>query len=214
VKRSLTLGVLAPFLGGVYLGELVAQIHRSARASGMRVIAIRTGGLGAFDLPLSSAHVDAWIVVMQSVTSAHLAALADSGKPVAAISCRNTDPRILYIESDNEGATTGIVDKLIRAGHQHIAYIGHLSEYDIGRRLDGYRRAIAQHGLPYRPEYVVDTQDYGHVGGIRASQEIRARQLPVTAVVAGTDRNAIGAITYFRGIGLRIPEDIAVIGYD
>src|SRR5438105_3854799 len=158
----------------------------------MRVIAIRTGGLSAFDLPLSMAHVDGWIVVMQSVTPAHLAALKDSGKPVVAISCRNTDPRILYVESDNEGATKEIVDNLILAGHQDIAYIGHLSEYDIGRRLDGYRRAITQHNLQYRPEYVIDTQDYGQVGGIRASQQIWARQIPVTAIVAGTDRNAIG----------------------
>ncbi|HVK54325.1 MAG TPA: substrate-binding domain-containing protein, partial [Burkholderiales bacterium] len=157
---------------------------------------------------------DGWIVLLKSVTSTYFERLVESGYPVATIAHNFGHSQVVSVESDNEGSTAHAVGELIRAGHQHIAYLGYLTEYDIARRLAGYRRALAEHGLPYRTEYVFNTEDYGYVGGIRVAQEIIARSLPVTAIAAATDRNAIGAITYLQGAGVRVPEDIAVIGYD
>ncbi|MES2353577.1 MAG: substrate-binding domain-containing protein [Pseudomonadota bacterium] len=212
--QTITLGVLAPFLGGGYLGELMAQIHRSAQAHGTRVIAIRTGSKGRFDLPIALGHIDGWIIVLNSVSPLYLKRLLGTGKPVVSIAHDFGDPRVVSVESDNEGSTAEVVGELVRAGHRHIAYMGHLAEYNVRCRLEGYRRALAELGLPYRPEYVFDMDDSGHVGGLRAAREILLRRIPVTAALAGTDRNAVGAITCFQEAGLRIPEDIAIVGYD
>jgi len=134
--------------------------------------------------------------------------------PFVSIAHDFNHPHVVSVECDNETSVAYAVSELIQAGHQHIAYIGHLSEYDIRRRLDGYRRALAEHGLPYRPEYVFDTEEHVQVAGIAAAQKILRSHIPVTALFAGTDHNALGAMTCFQEAGKRVPEDIAVVGYD
>lgn len=214
MSRVITIGVFAPFFGGEYLSQIMAELFRSAQAQGARVIVIRTGDLDLFDLPVAVAHVDAWVVVQNAITRAYLTQLVGSGKPVVSIAHDFGIPQVLSIESDNEGSTAHAVEEMIRAGHRDIAYIGYITEYDISLRLAGYRRALTAHKLPYRPEFVFDTEDYGRAGGALAARKILMQRLPVTAVIAGTDRNAAGAITCFQESGLRVPEDIAVVGYD
>ncbi|MES2352891.1 MAG: substrate-binding domain-containing protein [Pseudomonadota bacterium] len=214
MPRPITLGVLVPFFGGEYLGEITAQLYQRANARNVRIIMIRTASLGQFDLPISWSHIDGWIIVVNAVSPDYISRLVASGKPIVSIAHDFAHPKIGLVESDNEGSTARAVGELIRAGHQHIAYIGFLSEYDIGRRLAGYRQALAEHNIPYRPEYVLDTSDYGQAGGSLAAQKIVAQRLPVTAVFAGTDRNAVGAIHCFEEGGMHIPADIAVVGYD
>jgi len=209
-----TIGVLIPFFGGEYLGEMAAQLYHCASARHVRLMMIRTGSLGEFDLPVAWSHVDGWVVALNSVTPDYLTKLLATGKPMVSIAHDFRHPRIALIESDNEGSTAVAVGELIQAGHQHIAYMGYLTEYDINRRLSGYLAALAAHNIPYRPEYVFDTSDYGQAGGSLAAQKILAQKLPVTAVFAGTDRNAVGAIRCFEEGGLRVPSDIAVVGYD
>ncbi|HVK54210.1 MAG TPA: substrate-binding domain-containing protein [Burkholderiales bacterium] len=212
--QTTTLGVLTPFLGGGYLGELLAQIHRSAQVHGVRVIAIRTGNKGRFDLPIALGHIDGWIVVLNSISPEYLERLIATGKPIVSIAHNFGNASVVSVESENEESTARAVGELIQAGHRHIAYMGHLAEYNVMCRLEGYRHALASHGIPYRPEYVFDTDESGHVGGMRAARDILTRRIPITVAFAGTDRNAVGAITCFQESGLRVPEDIAVIGYD
>lgn len=213
-QTTTTLGILAPYLGGRFLGELMAQLHRSAQAQGARLIAIRTGGKAQFDMPVSSQHIDGWIVVLNSVSSEYVDKLVESGKPVISIAHNFNNPNIVSIESDNRQSTASTVRELILAGHRHIAFMGHLVEYNVIRRLEGYRQALRENGFPAESEYVFDTGDSGHVGGLRVAREILARRIPITAAIAGTDRNALGAITSFQEAGIKIPSDIAVIGYD
>ncbi|HVK56310.1 MAG TPA: substrate-binding domain-containing protein [Burkholderiales bacterium] len=214
MSQSITLGVFTPSFGGEYLGNMMAQIYRGAEAHGVCVIAIRTGGTGQFDLPLAMARIDGWITVVNPISRSYLEKLLATGKPVVSIAHDFGHPQVVLVESDNESSMAYAVSELIRAGHQHIAFIGHLNEYDINRRLNGYRQALAEHGLPYRPEYVFDTEEHSQVAGIEAARKILGEQLPVTACFAGTDHNALGAITCFQEAGKRVPEDIAVVGYD
>ncbi|MES2352894.1 MAG: substrate-binding domain-containing protein [Pseudomonadota bacterium] len=212
--RQVTIGILSPFFGGEYLGEVMAQLCHSAQARGVRIICIRTGDVEKFNLPVAVAHADAWVIVQNAITPEYLSLLVAMGKPMVSIAHDFNHPQIVSIESDNEGSTAHAVGEMIRAGHRNIAYMGYLTEYDIGRRLDGYRRALVEHDIPYRPAFVFDTKDYGRAGASLTAREIVTQGLPVTAVFAGTDRNAAGAIHCFQESGLRVPEDIAVVGYD
>ena len=214
MDQPITLGVLTPSISGEYLGKMMTQIYCSAEANGARVIAIRTGSVGRFDVPIASAHVLGWIVVVNAISRPYLKSLLDAGKPVISIAHDFDDPDVVSVESDNENSVAHAVGEMIRGGHRDIAYVGHLAAFDIARRLAGYRRALAEHGLPYRPEYVFDTEDHNQVAGLRAAREILASKLPITAVFTGTDHNALGVITGFQEAGVRVPEEIAVIGYD
>src|SRR5688500_5116790 len=161
MPRSITIGVFIRFFGGEYLGEIAAQIYHCASARQIRVIMIRTGNLGEFELPIAWSYVDAWIVVLNATTPAFMQRLLATNKPIVSLAYDLNHPLIELIESDNEGSTASAVNEFIHAGHQHIAYIGFLTEYDIGRRLAGYRQALKENDIPYRPEYVFDTSDYG-----------------------------------------------------
>ncbi|MES2355027.1 MAG: substrate-binding domain-containing protein, partial [Pseudomonadota bacterium] len=214
MSQCLTLGVLTPSFGGEYLINVMAQVYRSAEAHGVRVIAIRTGGTGQFDIPLATALVDGWITIVNSISPEYFATLLATGKPIVSIAHDFGNPLVASVESDNVSSVAYAVNELIRAGHRHIAYIGHLKEYDIARRLEGYRQALTEQGIPYRPEYVFDTGEHSQVTGIEVARKILTEKLPVTAVFAGTDHNALGAIICFQEAGVRVPEDIAVVGYD
>ena len=214
MSRPITLGVLSPFFGGEYLGEVMAQLCRHAQIRGARMICIRTSDLNQFELPVAVAYIDGWVIVQNAITQEYLSRLTAMGKPMVSIAHDFRHPHIVSIESDNEGSTAQAVSELILAGHRNIAYMGYLTEYDISLRLVGYQRALAEHRIPYRPDFVFDTQDYGRAGASLVARRIVEEGLPVTAVFAGTDRNAAGAITCFQEGGLRVPEDIAVVGYD
>ena len=104
---------------------------------------------------------------------------------------------------------------LIAHGHRRIAFIGWLEYPAIAERYEGYRDALTESGLPCSPELVIGVED-NHLASGRAGarQLLEGAALPCTAVVAGTDLNAVGVMEVLQAAGLRVPEDVAVVGFD
>lgn len=106
------------------------------------------------------------------------------------------------------------IDHLIRLGHRRIAFIHGDQRYDTDRsRTDGYVQAFAEHGLEVDRTLFVES-GAGYRNGYRAAQELLSRAGDQTAVFCNNDEVAIGGMRAFREAGLRIPEDLAVIGFD
>ncbi|MBB6054321.1 ribose operon transcriptional repressor RbsR [Tolumonas osonensis] len=103
---------------------------------------------------------------------------------------------------------------LIEQGHRRIGLIsGPIDKLPAQSRQEGYRRALTEAGLPYRQDYVV-TGDFEFAGGISGMQQLLALPEPPTAVFAGNDVSAVGVYQALYRAGLRVPQDISVIGYD
>ena len=104
---------------------------------------------------------------------------------------------------------------LIARGHRRIAFVGWLQYPAIAERYEGYRDALAESGLPCSPELVIGVED-NHLASGRAGarQLLEGAALPCTAVVAGTDLNAVGVMEALQAAGLHVPEDVAVVGFD
>jgi LacI family transcriptional regulator len=117
----------------------------------------------------------------------------------------------LYRMENREGAAHA-VRHLIEAGHSRIAAItGPPGSYDVERRMEGYREALAEHGLAEGPLVEGDfTQKSGYEAGKKL---LDLEDLP-DAVFACNDYMAIGAMLAFQESGLRVPDDIAVTGFD
>lgn len=99
-------------------------------------------------------------------------------------------------------------------GHAKIAMIGVTTDFPVGkRRLDGYQHALIQAGLPLRTEYY-QKGDWTPKGGYAAMQKFLDLPEPPTAVFAANDLMAIGAMQAIKARGLRIPNDVALIGFD
>jgi len=103
---------------------------------------------------------------------------------------------------------------LIDLGHREIAFInGPQQRYTMQRRLEGYRTALATAGIPFRAELVVNG-DTTPEGGQREMQQLLAAGHRFTAVLCANDYTAFGAIQALNAAGLRVPEDVSVVGFD
>lgn len=118
------------------------------------------------------------------------------------------------VDYDNEGGAYAMASHLISAGHRRILVLPGPAELTTAQvRLDGARRALDAYGVSLEPE-MVRRGPYEYEHGYQAVEESLAQGLPFTAVLAGTDVVAAGAVQALRAVGLRVPEDVSIVGYD
>jgi DNA-binding LacI/PurR family transcriptional regulator len=112
-------------------------------------------------------------------------------------------------------ASCQITRHLISLGHQRIAHISHASlDYVAAyRRVEGYRIALEEASLPFEQSLVV-AGDFSFSSGYRSMKQILASNTRPTALFAGNDTIAVGAMLALREAGLSVPKDFAVAGYD
>lgn len=119
------------------------------------------------------------------------------------------------VYSDNKHGSILAVDYLYELGHRKIAHItGSQSMYTAVERTNGYYIAIKKHHLEIPSNYIVDGGFYSYEGGREAMIRLLALPDRPTAVFVSGDEMALGAMRLIRESGLRIPEDISVIGFD
>ncbi|MEX5306906.1 LacI family DNA-binding transcriptional regulator [Kocuria sp. CPCC 205258] len=117
-----------------------------------------------------------------------------------------------YVEVENEAAACSATRLLTASGRRSIATIAGPQDMPPGiDRLAGWRTAVREAGLD---DQLVEVGDFTLASGARAMQRLLDRGRPVDAVFAANDQMAAGAYTVIQGRGLRIPEDIAVVGFD
>jgi DNA-binding LacI/PurR family transcriptional regulator len=121
---------------------------------------------------------------------------------------------VTWVDADNVGGASSAVDHLFAAGRRTIATITGPQDMCAGLdRLEGYRSALARHGLPY-DETLVGLGDFTEAGGMRLAQELVARRPDIDAVFVASDLMATGALHALRSTGRTVPGDVAVIGFD
>ncbi len=142
------------------------------------------------------------------------AALLDLDIPVVLLNCFTADRRFpAVVPSEIAGGQTATAH-LIRHGHKRIGTImGEAFMSAAQDRLEGYRRALANADLPFDPELVADG-NWSASAGYDATGKLLALKDPPTAIFCQNDRMAIGCYEALKEAGLRIPEDISVVGYD
>ncbi|MER6673089.1 LacI family DNA-binding transcriptional regulator [Streptomyces sp. NPDC000983] len=127
---------------------------------------------------------------------------------------RSAAETLTSVDSDNYGGARQAVEHLLSRGRREIAHIaGRLDVYGASRRYDGYRDALrdAGHGVD---EQLMEPGDFTEEGGRRAMAALLARRPGLDAVFAGSDVMAAGARQALREAGRRIPDDVALVGYD
>ena len=138
--------------------------------------------------------------------------LKNSNIPLVIIGRPFSSPGVSYIDVDNVSAAYNAVSHLIRLGYKRIATIsGPPNRAESIDRLEGYFTALRERGMEIDPALQAEG-DFSEVGGYYAMQQLFAAQ--PQAVFAASDMMAVGAMRAARGNGLRIPEDIAFVGFD
>jgi LacI family transcriptional regulator len=143
-----------------------------------------------------------------------LAELVASGFPTVAINTQLFGPRASFVSSDNVSGTAAAVRHLIEQGRRRIAYIGAWGPEpaNIERRL-GYESALGEFGLELREEYEMHA-GWSHRLAYDMTRQLLELTEPPDAIFCASDVMAIGAMLAIEESGLRVPEDIAVAGFD
>jgi DNA-binding LacI/PurR family transcriptional regulator len=143
-----------------------------------------------------------------------LAALRANGVPAVLLARDAADGGIDTVVVDSFAGMYQATSHLLRLGHRRIAYIGGPPTALVAReRLRGYRQALEDLGVAPAPALML-TGDFRVDGGRVAARRLLERGHPFTAVVAANDLTAIGAMEALRAARRRIPEDVAVVGFD
>jgi DNA-binding LacI/PurR family transcriptional regulator len=115
---------------------------------------------------------------------------------------------------DNRAGACDAVRHLIDLGHQRIAIVcGPMSTSSAWQRCAGYSQAMEEAGLTVRPDWVVE-ETFDQEGGYRGAQRLISQSERPTAIFATADLMALGVMQALRAAGLRIPEDMSVVGFD
>ena len=157
---------------------------------------------------LNGSITDGVIVVTPAATNFSTAA------PVVAIDPNNESPECPAIISTNRDGALQAMEHLINLGHRRIGHItGRLDLVSALRRLQGYRDGLAMAGIPY-DENLVQVSDYTTDTAFECACRLFNLADPPTAIFASNDMSAIGIYRAAKMAGLRIPEDLSVIGFD
>jgi LacI family transcriptional regulator len=124
------------------------------------------------------------------------------------------DTEIVSIDVDNEGAVYTATRYLIEQGHRHIGFInGDRNRFTPRWREAGYQRALREAGIGPRPEWTRE-EDFSEAVGRRFALELHDAHPELTAIVCATDTIALGAIQALQERGVRVPDDISLVGFD
>ncbi|WP_437967446.1 substrate-binding domain-containing protein [Sorangium sp. So ce260] len=209
--RPRTIGVVAPFLSGAFWGPTLIGIHEAAQQRGFRTLALR-GTPSEVQAPsLAREQVDGWIVIIEY---GGLDAFVRAGVPLVTLGARPADIACPAVLPDNHGGIRNAVRHLIEHGHRRIAFVGNFDAYDVRERRDAYKDTLAEAGIPVDPDLVIPCDNNMYSGGRDAAPALLARLPACTAAVFGTDKNALGMMSELKAAGVRIPEDLAIIGFD
>jgi LacI family transcriptional regulator len=140
--------------------------------------------------------------------------LYNIGVPVVLVNCYTADHAFPAVVPSEIAGGDSSTRHLMRYGHSRIATITGEPWMEAAQsRLKGYRRALATGDIPFDPELVVQG-DWSASAGYKATMRLMALAEPPTAIFCQNDRTAIGCYEALKENGLRIPEDISVVGYD
>jgi LacI family transcriptional regulator len=159
--------------------------------------------------------MDGMIITVASVLSPLIDHLVEAKIPFVMLQrpTRHAD-KISYVTIENCEGAKAAVEHLLQTGRRRIAHItGTLVDIDGQDRLDSYRETLEQHGIPVDPSLIVEAS-FNRRSGYLAMKELLARGVPFDAVFAGNDNSAEGALHAMHEAGIRVPDDVALVGFD
>ncbi|RKS80715.1 DNA-binding LacI/PurR family transcriptional regulator [Motilibacter peucedani] len=219
--RSGQVAVVVPYLDTPYFAELLQAIIPRVRARGFNVLVDQTDGDRAHEAELIRRKArgflyDGMILSPLGLSQADLAG-RDPDLPLVILGERSSDGAFDHVGIDDVAASCEAVTHLLSLGRRRIAAVGD-QPYATGeaaqRRTAGYRLAHERAGLPVDESLIVQTPRFNRVDGATAMARLLDRPDPPDAVFGYSDLVALGAIRVLLERGLRVPEDVAVVGYD
>jgi LacI family transcriptional regulator len=216
-RRTETIGVVLPDLHGEFFSELIRGIDQAARRRGFHLLVSSShsdAGEAQAVLRALRGRVDGLIVMAPDDSTLPALVHHDRAAPVVLINTGAGDLELDVLGIDNYGGARALVRHFLDLGHRRIALVGGPpANLDARERERGWRDALAEIAGPPAAELVL-AGDFREASGHEAGVRLAALRPRPTAVFAANDAMAVGCLSALRELGLRVPEEIALGGFD
>ncbi|MCD1259606.1 substrate-binding domain-containing protein [Paenibacillus athensensis] len=219
-KKTKTIGVLVPDVSNAYYAEAIRGMEDAAREMGHNIILSNTDKnkkrLGDSLQVMAEKRVDGLIFMSEPVSSEDYELLRATGLPLVLAATHSLEYDIPSIKVNDEQAAYDGAVYLIGQGHRRIAMIsGRPADTVAGLpRLQGFLRALRDAGLELDVERCVAYGDYRFEHGYEAMKRLHRSYPELTAVFAMSDEMGLGALSYLHEVGVKIPAEVSVLGFD
>jgi LacI family transcriptional regulator len=217
-KKTTTVGVIIPDISNIFFAELARGIEDIATMYKYNIILSNSDQNKEKELHLLNTmlgkQVDGILFMGGHISEEHVAEFKKSDVPIVLAATIEENNIIPSVNIDYKQAAYDAVVSLIERGNKRIAYVTGPADDPINsKKLAGYRRALEENGLSYDESLVIEG-DYSYDSGIEAYEKITELDEQPTAVFVGTDEMALGVIHSAQDHGVKIPEQIEVVGFD
>jgi LacI family transcriptional regulator len=217
-RSTRTLGMLIPDITNPIFPAIYKGVEDMARQLGYSVILVNTGPRSQEEDPnialLKEKRVDGFILATAYTTDESLERLRRDNYPVVLVNRRVPGMTDRFVAPDDALGAQLAVTHLIELGHKRIGHISGPLYTETGlSRFTAYRRCLKEHGLPFVPSWVQES-DFNEERGYAAMAQLLQVPDPPTAVFCANDLVAIGAIRKARESGLEVPRDLSIVGFN
>lgn len=216
-RRSNVIGLIMPDVGDPFSIEVMKGVNQAIARHGYDLIIYTSGTIRMnskaererhYVSLLNGSIVDGTIIVTPAATSFSTSA------PVVAVDPNNESPDCPAVTSTNYAGALAAMEYLIGLGHRRIGFIGGRPDLQSAQqRREAYVNALAQAAIPV-DQALIETGDFLMAAGRSCAQRLLSLPRPPTAIFAANDQSAFGAMDAAREAGLRLPEDLSVVGFD
>lgn len=217
-RRSLTIGVIVTDNANPFYAQILKGMEDYAREAGYSIVFCNSDEdpdreLSAIQT-LRARRVDGILITPASTSGPFLAALTASDLPFVLLNRSASDGTVDCVKCDNIEGGRLAVARLLELGRRRLYFLGGLRRISsAAERAEGCRKAVAEAGLPPSTAVVVESGLHMEDGYHTMNRILRSGAQP-DGVFAYSDIVAIGAMRAIREFGLRVPQDIAIVGYD
>lgn len=215
-RRTQTIGVLLPDIYGEFFSELIRGIDLAARERRLHLLVTSSHGdaeEASAAIRSMSGRVDGLLVMSPHVDAHFLDSELRVDLPTVLMNTRNGSHAFSSLTVDDYGGACAMMQHLASVGHRHIAHItGPDSNFESRERMRGYRAARTKLRLPGADLIVAG--DFSEESGYRAAARVLALTPRPEAIFAANDMMAIGCLFGLTEAGVKVPGDMALVGFD
>lgn len=156
------------------------------------------------------------VIIAGKIDERYVDHIASMGVPMILVDFIFPLKKISSVLIDNRRGAAAAVDHLFMQGHTDVGFIGgDIQHPSISERFEGYKESLSSHHIPFRESFVDSVEaDTGIDNGYQAIRRMMSKNIKPDAIFAANDALAIGCMKYLKERDLRIPEDIALSGFD
>ena len=216
LKKNLV-GLIMPDIAYPFAVEVMRGVNQAIADSEFDLLVYTTGDIRKSG---RASHEQKYVSLLNnSITDGTIIVAPVTGEfstdaPIVSIDPLMSNPNYPSVHATNYQGAMDAMNYLLSLGHKRIGFICGRAELESStRRLKGYRDALEQVELPVE-ENLIASGDYTTERGVKCTQELLSLDNPPTAIFASNDQTAMGVYQVAQKVGLRIPDDLSVVGFD